>query len=61
MYLSDIFERAFPTYIESNIPSRLAALSVLSNLIKMLPQNVKKEKKKKAAKTKATFCFSLGT
>ena len=39
MYIQDIYEKAFPTYIESSYSSRCAALSVLTKIIKLFPEN----------------------
>eukprot|EP00347_Sterkiella_histriomuscorum_P000595 403375243 len=61
MYIQDIFEKAFPTYIESSDSSRCAALSVLTKILKLYPDNQKREKRNQAVKKKETFSFSLGT
>lgn len=60
-FLADIYEMSFPTILDSNTSSRVAALTVLSKIIKLLPLNQKRNKRNKAAKKKEGFCFSLGT
>ncbi|CDW76161.1 UNKNOWN [Stylonychia lemnae] len=61
MHIMDIFDRAFPTYSETNQSSQCAAISVLTKIVKLFPENQKRDQKRKANHQKEEFSFSLKT
>jgi len=39
MNIQDVFDKAFPTYSDSNSNSQCAAISVLTKIVKLFPEN----------------------